>query len=177
MKKSIIIIAAIFMMGFSSNLMAQITENTIASGEIISQLTITETSPLYFGKMAVLNLTGGTCVLSTAAVRTPTLGVNLSASTPTNAEYDVTGENNATYAITVDPTITVTKPVTLETMTINSMKLKTTANATERNAAGATSTLSGTGTDHIVVGGTLNVAAGQVKGVYSGTFDVTVAYN
>jgi hypothetical protein len=39
-----------------------------------------------------------------------------------------------------------------------------------------TSTLSSTGTDSFA-GGTLNIIATQIPGVYTGTFDVTVDYN
>jgi hypothetical protein len=43
-------------------------------------------------------------------------------------------------------------------------------------AAAITSTLSSTGTDSFAVGGTLNIGATQIPGVYTGTFDVTVDY-
>jgi hypothetical protein len=143
---------------------------------IITPISITETSALHFGVMSVLAGTPGTCVLSTLGVRTQTGGVNLSAQTPvaTNAAYTVAGQASTTYALTFGaPTITVTKAVTLETMTIGTLLVRF-------NGAGAdavTSTLDGTGADSFTVGGTLSVAAGQVAGVYAGTFDVTVAYN
>jgi hypothetical protein len=41
----------------------------------------------------------------------------------------------------------------------------------------ATGTLSSGGTQTLYVGGTLNAAANQVQGIYTGTFNVTVAYN
>jgi hypothetical protein len=176
MKKSIILFAAIFMMaGFACRVMAQATENTTAGAVIITPITITETAALHFGVMAVLAGTPGTCVLSTLGVRTATGGVNLSVQAPvaTNAAYNVTGQASTTYALTLPATITVTKAVTLETMTISTLLARF-------NGAGAdavTSTLAVGGTDSFTVGGTLAVAAAQVAGTYAGTFNVTVAYN
>ena len=176
MKKSIVLFAAILMMaGFASRVMSQAIENTTAGAVIITPITITETTALHFGVMAVLAGTPGTCVLSTLGVRTATGGVNLSVQAPvaTNAAYNVTGQASTTYALTLPATITVTKAVTLETMTIGTLLARF-------NGAGAdavTSTLAVGGTDSFTVGGTLAVAAAQVAGTYAGTFDVTVAYN
>ncbi|MFZ4740022.1 MAG: DUF4402 domain-containing protein [Bacteroidales bacterium] len=174
MKKTIIIIAAIIMAGFSANVMAQATKNTTAGAKIVAPISITETSPLNFGTMAVLASTAGTCVLSTQGVRTATGGVNLSAQTPiaANAAYNVSGAISTTYAITLPSSITVTDGAS-HNMTIDNLLARTTSAA----ANGLTGTLSGTGTDSFTIGGTLNVAAAQVAAVYSGTFNVTVAYN
>ncbi len=177
MKKSIIILVSIFMIaGFSTKLMAQVTENTDAGAKILTVLTITETSDLHFGTMGVLAAQGGTCVLSTQGVRTATAGVNLSLLAPLkrNAAYTVTGEPTYTYAITLPATITITHTNNINTMTIDNLLARTASAAVD----GLVGTLDVTnGDDTFTVGGTLNVAAGQVSGVYSGNFDVTVAYN
>ncbi|MFZ4411941.1 MAG: DUF4402 domain-containing protein [Bacteroidales bacterium] len=177
MKKSIIIIAAILMAGFSTKVMAQITRENTANSEIIAQLTIAKGVEFNFGKMAVLALTPGTCKISTSAARTATAGVTINtASSFTNATFDVTGLANATYAITMSSPITVSKGGGVN-MTIDNLKLITTANATDRDATSTTSTLSGSGVDAITLGGTLNVAAGQAVGAYTGNFNLTVTYN
>ena len=174
MKKTIIIIVAIIIAGFSANVMAQATKNTAAGAKIVAPISITETSPLNFGTMAVLASTAGTCVLSTQGVRTATGGVNLSAQAPlaANAAYNVGGAISTTYAITLPSTITVTDGAA-HNMTIDNI-LARTASA---GANGLTGTLSVTGTDSFTIGGTLNVTAAQVAAVYAGTFNVTVAYN
>ena len=174
-KNSILLVLALVMTAFSSKIMAQATENTAAGAVIITPISITETAALHFGVMSVLAGTPGTCVLSTLGVRTQTGGVNLSAQTPvaTNAAYNVAGQASTTYALTLPATITVTKAVTLETMTIGTLLARF-------NGAGAdavTSTLAVGGTDSFTVGGTFTVAAAQVAGTYAGTFNVTVAYN
>jgi hypothetical protein len=176
MKSSSIIFAVIVLIaGFTTKVNAQATENTAAGAVLITPITITETSALHFGVMAVLAGTPGTCILSTTGVRTATGGVNLSAQAPTatNAAYTVGGKSSTTYAITLPATITVTESVTSTSMTIGTL-LARTASA---GANGLTGTLDGTGADSFTVGGTLTVPAGQATGVYAGTFDVTVAYN
>ncbi|MFZ4402188.1 MAG: DUF4402 domain-containing protein [Bacteroidales bacterium] len=175
MKKSIIIFAAIIIAGFTTKVMAQATENTTAGAKIVAPISITETSALHFGTMAVLAGSPGTCVLSTQGARTATGGVNLSAQTPTaaNAAYTVGGAISTTYAITLPSTITVSNGTPAQDMTINSLLARTASAA----ADGLTGTLNGSGADTFTIGGTLNVAAGQAAAAYSGTFNVTVAYN
>jgi hypothetical protein len=174
MKKLVILIAAIILItGYSSKVMAQATENTAAAAKIVTPISITETASLHFGTMAISAGTPGTCVLSTQGVRTQTGGVNLSVQAPaaSNAAYSVSGAVSTTYGITLPSTITVSQGAS--NMTISSLLARTASAA----ANGLTGTLSLTGTDNFTVGGTLNVAAGQATGVYTGTFDVTVAYN
>ncbi len=172
MKKSIIVIAAIFMTAFTSNVMAQgVTENTAASAKIVTPIQITETSALNFGTMSG-GVAGGTCILSTSGVRTGTVNLTNNAPLASNAAYTVNGQISSTYAITLPSTITVIKPITLETMTI--IPIARTASAA---VDGVTGTLNNGGTDTFTVGGTLTVGANQASGSYSGTFDVTVNYN
>ena len=172
-----VIFAAILMMSvFSTGIYSQATENTAAAAQIVTPLTISETASLHFGTMAVLAGTGGTCVLSTQGVRSQSGGVNLSAQTPmaSNAGYNVSGAVNTSYAITLPASITVTETVSSSaTMIISNLEARTSS----AGANGLTGTLSAGGTDSFTVGGTLNVASGQVTGLYTGSFDVTVAYN
>jgi hypothetical protein len=58
----------------------------------------------------------------------------------------------------------------LATMTINNLKARFNMLQMQLQA------LSSTGTDSFA-GGTLNIGATQIPGVYTGTFDVTVDYN
>jgi hypothetical protein len=188
MKKSFLLFAAIVMiLSFSTNVMAQvvvlsdaaITENTAAGAQLIVPMTLTETSPLHFGTMNLKTNAGGTVVLSTSNARTFSGGVTASTVLPvsTNAAYNVTGTYNETYALTLPDDITVTEHVGVvvgdATMIIDDLKARF-------NGAGedaVTSKLSATGTDNFTVGGTLNVLAGQIGGIYAGTFDVSVDYN
>jgi|WetSurMetagenome_2_1015567.scaffolds.fasta_scaffold00014_48 hypothetical protein len=172
----ILFVVIVMMTGFTARMNAQATENTSAAVQIVTPITVSETSSLHFGTMAVLAGNSGSCVLSTQGVRTQTGGVNLSAQAPTasNAAYNVSGAVNTTYAITLPASITVTESLLhTATMVIDNLAARTAS----AGANGLTGTLSATGTDSFTVGGTLNVGAGQSTGLYTGSFDVTVAYN
>ncbi len=146
------------------------TENTDAFANIVNPITISETRSLHFGTMSV-SATAGTCILAPAGSRTQTGGVTLTNFTPTatSAAYSVSGAASVAYNIALpSSSVTVTRSGGSQTMTIT---------AFTSNKAGNASILSGTGTDSFTVGGTLNVGASQVAGLYQGNFNVTVAYN
>ena len=115
---------------------------------------------------------------SNSTTRSYTGGVATSAATPvaTNAAYDVTGTALETYALTLPASTTVTHTTIgtgVNTMTITLMK----ARFNGALADAVTSTLGSGGTDSFTLGGTLNVGANQIGGIYAGTFDVSVDYN
>jgi hypothetical protein len=174
LKHSAVLFSIIVMMaGFSARVMAQATESTDAAANIVIPIAISEASSLHFGTMTVLAETGGTCVLSTQGVRTQTAGVNLSVQAPhaTNAAYNVTGQVNTSYSITLPAKIKVT--FLSNSMTISRLV----ARSASAGADGMTGTLSSAGNDNFTVGGTLNVLPGQAAGLYTGSFNVTVVYN
>jgi hypothetical protein len=169
--------AIIYLADFTNSVTAQVVENTSAGVKILNVLSISETHPMHFGTIGVLDETGGTCIITTEGLRSATDGVTLSALAPlySIATYTVSGEPLYTYAITLPQSITVTHTDLNATMIISKLLAKS-ASGTESNTA--TGTLnSSDGTETFTVGGTLTVAAGQLAGEYSGTFDITVAYN
>jgi hypothetical protein len=177
-KRSIILFVALAIMaGFTGKVAAQVTENTAAGAKILTALSIAENLPMHFGTMGVLAGTGGTCVVTTAGVRSATAGVTLSAMAPlfSLATYTVTGEPLYTYAIGLPATITVTHTNTVNTMTIGTLLAKSTSGVESHTATGTLIAVAGT--ESFTVGGTLTVVAAQLAGTYAGTFDVTVAYN
>ena len=172
MKKSFVIIAAIVMMvGFTSRVMAQVTDtkSNSANAQILGAIALTTVNPLEFG--GIVPGSGGSVVIATDGTRTLTTvtGVNVSV-TPTAASYTVTGTGLVAYTITI-PTAafnitntTGTGP--FATMAVSAMDCSGTLNHT----------FAADGTDAFTVGGTLTVANAQAPGLYTGTFDVTVAY-
>ncbi len=181
MKRSILVFAVIVLMaGFTTTVMAQTSATvaaTSAGAKLIVPMTLTETAPLHFGTINVLLGAGGTCLLpsnSTTRVFSAGLAASTVAPVATNAAYNVTGTMNATYALSLPATVTVTETVgAVATMDITLLKARF-------NGAGAddvVSTMSATGTDSFTLGGTLTVAPAQVAGIYAGTFSVSVDYN
>jgi hypothetical protein len=176
MKKKIIAISCLAtLLAFGSDVMADGTANAtakMAGGLSITKDGTTSTSgDLAFGTV-VPNAIGGTVVINPfgSGARTAT-GVQVISSTYGPAAFTISGESNATYAVTLPSTTTITKTGGTETMTVDTF----------------TSTLSGIGlvvTGRLVgtegsftVGGKLHVAPDQLPGSYTGTFTVTAAYN
>ncbi len=131
-----------------------VTADALAT--VTTPLAVLQTQALDFGELSP-SATAGTIVASTGATTGGVTQIN-----PGNdAEFSVTGQTSTTYNITVDPTATLSNNG-------NSM----TANLT----APATDTINGGGNDTFNVDGTLQVAANQPSGVYTGTYNVSVNY-
>ncbi len=147
---------------------AQAADGTAtASATIATAISIANVADMNFGTIAEAG--AGTVVLATDGSRSVTGGVSTLASGPgAAADFIVTGQPSATYAITLPASVSLTGPG--PAMTADTFVSSPTP----------TGTLSaGPGTETVLVGATLNVAAGQTAGAYStdSTFNVTVNYN
>ena len=141
------------------------TASANAGATIVAAITISKTADLSFGNV-VAGGSIGTVVLSTAGSRSVTGGTTLgNAGSTAAAAFTVEGEASATYAITLPASTSITSGG--NNMTVNTF----TSNPS------STGTLSGAGSQTLLVGATLNVSASQATGTYTGSFDVTVAYN
>ena len=175
MKKLMLLTAAIMIMaGFSTRMFAQSNATTAAAANIVSALILNETASLHFGSMTIP--TGGAVTVTLPTTGTRVAGgtgtITLLAQSPVahNAAYTVTGSVGFNYHITLP-----TSPVTISSAGNPDMTV-TDFVAASNSTGGDGGTLTA-GTDTFVVGGTLNLASGQGAGLYSGTFDVSVAYN
>jgi hypothetical protein len=163
--KNLYIASALALLLISATAANAATASSNASAEILTALTLTNTVPLEFGEIAA-SAAAGTVSVSTASVRTSTGGVTLAGLTPATASsFAVTGDAGDTYAITLPTSTTIASGA-------NSMTVDTFTSAPD-----TTGTLSGGGTDTVLVGATLHVGANQVAGDYIGTFDLIVVYN
>jgi len=136
--------------------------------KVIAPITLENTgsTPMDFGTLTRSSVSGSV-TLTPAGGRTAAGGVSVLSSSPFSAApFSVTGENNASFNITLpaNNTVQLTRTGGTEKMNVNSF----THNASLQ--------LSGTGTATFKVGATLEVNANQVAGEYSGSFSVTVAY-
>jgi len=128
-------------------------------------ITLTKTADLSFGDIFA-GPTAGTVILSPAGSRSATGGLllgNLSAAGA--AVFTVHGAANATYAILLPASITMTGPA--GTMLVSPFT----------STPGPSGRLSASGTQQLRVGATLNVMVNQADGDYAGTFSVTTVYN
>lgn len=170
MKRTIRIFSvAAALVAFTSTSYAQEMASATATATIITPISITKAVDMNFGNVAVQSTNGGTVILATDGSRTKTDGVTLPASggTVTAASFTVNGTAGYTYAITL-PTTAVTLSSGANAMT-----------ATAFNSNPIATGILTSGTQVLLVGATLNVAAAQPAGEYvTGTpFQVTVNYN
>jgi len=160
--------AAVILIALSLNVNAQASETATATATIIEPITLTNVTDMNFGNIAVS--AAGTVVLSPAGVRTPTGGITLPTITGTvsAATFDVDGEANFTYSITL-PAAAITITNGTDNLTVDTW----TSNPTP------TGTLDGTGYQLLQVGATLDIPLGtESAGTYTGpSFTVTVNYN
>lgn len=169
-------IAALFL-GFSVNAMSQntATVNASASAKLIKPISIEKNLDLLFGDI-ILNGSAVSTVVFTTSSDEPTYTGSAakyaSTSTRNRAKFTVDGETGAKYSITInDGADGTANQVTLskggDNMVVDLVHNK----IAEANVISATDA-----ENEIFVGGTLKIAANQALGAYSGTFNVTVAY-
>jgi hypothetical protein len=141
------------------------TTSASVGATIVPAIAISKTVDLNFGDV-VAGSSSGTVELSTAGSRLATGGTTLANTASTAAaSFNVTGDPNGTYAITLPSSVDINSGG--DTMTVDNFV---------SNPSG-TGLFSGGGSQTLLVGATLNVGANQPTGIYSGSFDVTVAYN
>lgn len=149
--------------------------STTSTATVIAPIAITKAADLAFGKFA--RGAGGTVTVSTSGARTAS-GTILSTvgSTPTAAQFNVTGDGAATYSITWSGDTQLTTGVggAGETMALARISDLTAGNATSGEVTSGTLTA---GAQSIYLGGTLTVGAAQVAGAYTGSVTATVEYN
>jgi hypothetical protein len=165
MKKLIILsLAAIF----STNQAFAVATTGTSNVKVFQTLSIAANTALEFGNIATTG-TEGSVVLTAAASTTPTAtNVTLvSGTTRTAGKFIVTGETGATYTISLPSSITLagSGSATGQTMTVD----------TFTSSPSTTGTLAA-GDNNLFIGAKLTVAAAQVPGPYSGTYNVTVNY-
>ena len=160
---------ALVILGFTATSFAQSTASANASAKILASIGLTKTIDLNFGTMTIPTL-ATTVTLSPLGVLSNGGNITLLAQAPiaAPASYNVTGDLNANYAITLPSNGTITISNGVQTMPINNFTSSKLLNQ---------STLSGAGADSFTVGATLVLGAAQAAGSYTGTYNVTVAYN
>ena len=141
-----------------------------STATVIVPISIAEDTALAFGKFTQA---AGTVTMAPDGSRSASGGATtLSTVTPGNpGQMTVTGDANATYAISVSGgTLTGTgDPMTLSNITV--------AASTATGSLITTGTIGAGGTQVLMTGGDLAVAATQASGTYTGSYSVTVEYN
>jgi len=145
------------------------SQSTAGAATIIQPISLTVSSSLSFGTVVRPSSGSGTVVIgNTGAVSTTGGAVVLASSTTSYPSYSVGGEGGQAITVTFPSTMTLTGPggATL-TVTLSH-------SAFAANLSGA---LGSAGTATFTAGGSLPVASTTTTGAYTGTYNVTVAYN
>lgn len=143
------------------------TGSGTANARIITAISIVPGTALNFGDIVASGAVG-TVSVDAAGVRTSAGGATLGNPTGVAAgAFTVNGQANATYAITLPANGVVTVVSGANSMAVNTFV---------SNPSG-TGTLSAGGSQALAVGATLSVGINQAAGSYTGTYNVTVAYN
>jgi hypothetical protein len=130
-----------------------------------ANIAIASLQPLSFGKFVAAS---GSVEVSPSGTRIASGGIVLLQTGPGQAaQFAVTGDAGATYAVTlpVDGTVSITNGGT--SVSVNGFA----------SSPASTGLLPGGGTQILNVGARLDVPAGLPPGAYSGTFSVVVDYN
>ena len=146
-------------------------ETTTASVTLADPIVLTETAALQFGNVAKGSTGTNTVTVSeTNGNRSLGGGGNaalVSGVTATRAAYSVTGEDDATFSITL-----TSSSINLDGPGDGQLAVSLVRSATTGTLTGGAATFG--------IGGVLtidNTDADDVAGAYSGDFEVTVAYN
>lgn len=161
--------AALLLVCAPSAMAAQASASVTATAVVITPLTESVTTNLNFGKLVMdaSNSLGTLVVAPATGTRSVTGGVDLVGGTSgTAAVVHVVGDtvNGAPnpYDVTIDSSTTLTDGGS-DTMSVTGI--------------GSSDTLTGiTGTNDIHIGATLHAAASQAPSTYTGSFNVTAAY-
>jgi hypothetical protein len=157
------------MIAATTGAMAQESATASSSATIVAPIGIEKSADMNFGNVAT-NDAGGTVVLTTGGATSKTGGVTLPANTGTvtAAAFDVTGESDYTYTITLPSTA-----ITLQddAGTPNEMTVGTFVSDPLTTGALVS------GAQTVNVGAILTVDGSQEPGVYTNTTDLTVTVN
>jgi hypothetical protein len=161
---------SIVLVHFSAAVNGQASNSTNIGVFILPGISFSETSSLHFGTMTS-PAAQATVVLKPDGTRTSATSIDLLAQSPESspAAYVVTGGSNTTYVINLPLSdITITCEANSQTMIVNNFTSSKIMN---------TGGLNSSGTDAFSVGASLLVEGDQATGNYSGTFDISIAYN
>lgn len=160
--------ALIFTVG-AVKLSAQSVEGH-ANAEVVASLSANEITQLNFGRFSPTGL--GTIKVTPGAVRTAGGLVALAGSTFSQGIFEISGTPAASISVVLPTTSTIAK--------IGDATKTMTVGAWESNPASTVPvSLGATGTVNLNVGATLTVGdlTANPLGKYTGTFDITFAYN
>jgi hypothetical protein len=164
--RHILHLATLLAMASSSTAAVAGVGSAIGTATTVAPLSVVKTDDLDFGTLVASGTAGTATINASTDARTTSGGTTAAGGTPMAAHFTAAGRIGALALISLPGSITLTRVAGTETMTVGSI-----------SSNGPTlRVFPGTATIDVAVGGTLNVAANQVNGTYTGTFTVNVLY-
>ncbi len=179
MKKLSILSAAVLSLvvsGFAQSQQSAIGTGS-ASAEVQSEnISIEEQTGLDFGRVSPFSTVG--TVTITASTNGQSSNNLIRTAAGTRGEWVVTGFANASFAVSITDSFTLTSEDGQDSMQVTGVNVGI-PNGSGSSAFNniSSSTITSTGERRLAVGGTLSVGGGQASGVYSGQYQITVIYN
>jgi hypothetical protein len=166
--QNLLAITCVMLLAATANAQLSATTSATSTANIVAPITLSKVTDLSFGNIAASGSIAGTVELTPANNRIASGGATLPvvSGTVSAATFTATGLSGYTYAIMLPVDITLVHSLGLDVMLADNLV----------STPSGSGTLTG-GSESIAVGATLNIEAGQMSGFYSGTFDVSVAYN
>ena len=172
MKKLFVIAALASGLFGSTSAYAQSSASTSASGSVtlLRPITITKTADLEFGRVVKPSSGTGTVSMTNTSDATSagSGAVAISGITTSRAKFTIDGEGGQGVSVTVPATFPITNGT--DTITVTTTQ-NLGASTTLSNALGAA------GSASLNVGGSFSVPSANTTGLYTGTLNVSVAYN
>ncbi len=162
-----VLLSALFASSAASTVPIAANPSATANALIVFPLSLTKLQDLDFGQMTVTN--AGTVVIDPNANTISKTGGVLLVGTGWHAAQFVGSSAGQSAVVNIklpNQLTTLTRQGGTETMTLSNLTLEGQAKRTIAAAESFT----------FRVGGTLNVAANQVEGIYTGTFNVDIQY-
>ncbi len=143
-----------------------VSNTATVTAKIISTISLVNQSGMVFGDISSSN-SPGTVVLNPSGSRLSTGGAGINSTVTSGpATFDVSGDPNVVYAISLPISVVLTK-LSGDTMVVDDF-----------NSLPANTGITDPGGEQLLfVGATLNVGVKQVFGSYTGNMIVTVEYN
>jgi hypothetical protein len=172
MKNRLIVVPCLFLLiSFGSEANAATTEGTATATIMTAISTSKNIETSTFGDLAfgviVPSESSGTVTISSTSDRTHDGGVELVASISGAASFNISGASNTPYTVTLPGTDTIKISSGSNTMQIHNFTVSSTSGSLQIGSDGKST---------FNVGGKLEVGENQPEGNYTGTFEVTVAY-
>ena len=166
---NVILIGLLMVISVNQSVNAQTASSTAtatATANIVQPITINKLVDLDFGDIAAGPAIGTVTIDPVTLTRSAVGGVILIATNDGHeANFEITGQALATFSIVLPSSIIISSGS--DDMTVNNFV----------SDLGLTSALDALGEATLNVGADLQVGINQAPGLYTGTFDVTVAYN